>query len=87
MLINIYIIPKKPTVDNTLNNNSTLVMVAALAAVAILAAAVVVLPIQQVSAQDTKFVFKNKGIARSSGFAISSNIQSNCFSASGSVTC
>ena len=67
-------------------NNSTIIMVAALAAVAILAAAVVVVPIQQVSAQNTNFIF-NKGIARSSGFAISSNIQSNCFSASSSVTC
>jgi histidinol dehydrogenase len=39
-------------------NNSTLVMVAVLAAVAMLSAAVVVVPIQQVSAQDTTFSFK-----------------------------
>ena len=41
-------------------NNSTLVMVAVLAAVAMLSAAVAVLPIQQASAQDTNFYFKQK---------------------------
>jgi hypothetical protein len=41
-------------------NNSTLVMVAVLAAVAMLSAAVVVLPIQQASAQDTSFSFRQR---------------------------
>jgi hypothetical protein len=48
-------------------NNSTLVMVAALAAIAMMAAVVVVLPIQQASAQDTNFYFKQKQSNRCSG--------------------
>ena len=48
-------------------NNSTLVMVAVLAAVAMLSAAVVVVPIQQASAQDTNFYFKQKQSNRCSG--------------------
>ncbi|HYX55961.1 MAG TPA: hypothetical protein VE818_07360 [Nitrososphaeraceae archaeon] len=54
-------------------NNSTLVMVAVLAAVAMLSAAVVVLPIQQASAQDSSFNFKQKQTNKCSGFAGCSN--------------
>jgi hypothetical protein len=54
-------------------NNSTLVMVAALAAIAMMAAVVVVLPIQQASAQDTNFTFKQRQSNRCSGFAGCSN--------------
>ena len=39
-------------------NNSTLVMLAVLAAVAMLSAAVVVVPIEQASAEDTDFNFR-----------------------------
>jgi hypothetical protein len=54
-------------------NNSTLVVVAALAAIAVMAAVVVVLPIQQASAQDTNFYFKQKQSNRCSGAAFCSN--------------
>jgi uncharacterized protein HemX len=54
-------------------NNSTLVMVAVLAAVAMLSAAVVVVPIQQASAQDTTFSFKQKQKNACSGFSGCSN--------------
>ena len=50
-------------------NNSTLVMVAVLAAVAMLSAAVVVVPIQQASAQNTRFSFEQRQENRCSGFA------------------
>ena len=50
-------------------NNSTLVMVAVLAAVAMLLAAVVVVPIQQASAHDTSFTFKQNQKNKCSGFA------------------
>ena len=59
-------------------NNSTLVMVAALAAIAMMAAVVVVLPIQQASAQDTSFTFKQRQKNACSGFSGCSN--------SGSIT-
>ena len=54
-------------------NNSTLVMVAVLAAVAMLSAAVVVVPIQQASAQDSSFTFKQRQTNKCSGFAGCSN--------------
>ena len=55
-------------------NNSTLVMVAVLAAVAMLSAAVVVVvPIQQASAQDSSFSFKQKQTNKCSGFSGCSN--------------
>ncbi len=54
-------------------NNSTLVMVAVLAAVAMLSAAVVVLPIQQASAQDTSFSFRQRQSNACSGTAGCSN--------------
>jgi hypothetical protein len=54
-------------------NNSTLIMVAALAAIAMMAAVVVVLPIQQASAQDTNFSFKQYQKNKCSGFAECSN--------------
>jgi hypothetical protein len=54
-------------------NNSTLVMVAALAAIAMMAAVVVVLPIQQASAQDTNFTFKQYQKNKCSGAAFCSN--------------
>ena len=44
-------------------------MVAVLAAVAMLSAAVVVVPIQQASAQDTNFTFKQRQKNACSGFA------------------
>ena len=50
-------------------NNSTVVMVAVLAAVAMLLPAVVVLPMQQASAQDTTFSFKQRQKNACSGFA------------------
>ena len=50
-------------------NNSTLVI----AAVAMLSAAVVVVPIQQASAQDTNFSFKQKQKNACSGFSGCSN--------------
>ena len=50
-------------------SNSTLVMVAVLAAVAMLSAAVVVVPIQQASAQDSSFSFKQKQTNKCSGFS------------------
>jgi hypothetical protein len=58
--------------------NSTLLMVAITAAVAMLSAAVVVLPIQEASAQDTSFTFKQRQSNRCSGSASCSN--------SGSIT-
>ena len=54
-------------------NNSTVVIVAVLAAVAMLSAAVVVVPIQQASAQDTNFSFKQRQSNACSGFAGCSN--------------
>ena len=54
-------------------NNSTLVMVAAIAAIAMMAAVVVVLPIQQASAQDTNFTFKQFQKNKCSGSAGCSN--------------
>jgi hypothetical protein len=59
-------------------NNSTLVMVAVLAAVAMLSAAIVIVPIQQASAQDTRFNFEQRQSNRCSGFSGCSN--------SGSIT-
>ena len=60
--------------------NSTLVIVAVLAAVAMLSAAVVVvLPIQQASAQDTDFSFKQRQSNECSGFAGCSNLGSIIF--------
>jgi len=55
------------------NSNSTLVMVAALAAIPMMAAVVVVLPIQQASAQDTNFTFKQRQKNACSGSALCSN--------------
>jgi uncharacterized protein HemX len=54
-------------------NNSTLLMVAVLAAVAMLSVAVVVVPLQQASAQDTNFTFKQRQTNKCSGFAGCSN--------------
>ena len=54
-------------------NNSTLLVVAVLAAVAMLSVAVVVVPLQQASAQDTNFYFKQRQSNRCSGFAGCSN--------------
>jgi histidinol dehydrogenase len=54
-------------------NNSTLLMVAVLAAVAMLSVAVVVVPLQQASAQDTNFTFKQYQKNKCSGFAGCSN--------------
>jgi hypothetical protein len=48
-------------------------MVAVLAAVAMLSAAVVVIPMQQASAQDTNFSFKQKQKNACSGFSGCSN--------------
>ena len=59
--------------------NSTLVMVAVLAAVAMLSAAVVIVPIQQASAQDTDFSFKQRQSNECSGFAGCSNLGSIIF--------
>ena len=54
-------------------NNSTLVMVAVLAAVAMLSAALAVVPIEQASAQNTNFDFRQRQSNRCSGFAGCSN--------------
>jgi len=54
-------------------DNSTIVMVAVLAAVAMLSAAVMVPPMQQASAQDTSFSFKQRRSNECSGFAGCSN--------------
>ncbi|HYX57047.1 MAG TPA: hypothetical protein VE818_12895 [Nitrososphaeraceae archaeon] len=59
--------------------NSTLVMIAVLAAVAMLSAAVVVVPIQQASAQDTSFSFKQRQSNECSGSAGCSNSASIIF--------
>ena len=53
--------------------NSTLVMVGVLAAVAMLSAAVVIVPIQQASAQDTNFSFKQYQKNKCSGSAECTN--------------
>ena len=54
-------------------NNTTLVMVGILAAFAMLSAALVVIPIQEASAQDTTFEFKQKQSNKCSGFSGCSN--------------
>ncbi len=54
-------------------NNTTLVMVGILAAFALLSAALVVVPIQEASAQDTNFTFKQRQKNACSGFAGCSN--------------
>ena len=54
-------------------NNSTLAMVAVLAAVAMLSAAAVIVPIQQASAQDTSFSFRQRQSNECSGTAGCSN--------------
>ena len=59
--------------------NSTLVIVAILAAVAMLSAVVVVVPMQQASAQDTSFSFKQRQSNECSGFAGCSNTGSIIF--------
>ena len=59
--------------------NSTLVIVAVLAAVAMLSAAVVVVPIQQASAQDTRFSFEQRQSNECSGSAGCSNTGSIIF--------
>ena len=55
-------------------NNTTLLMVGILAAVAMLSAAIVVVPIQQASAQDTTFEFKQKQSNKCSGAAECTNL-------------
>jgi hypothetical protein len=55
-------------------NSSTLVMVAVLAAVAMLSALVVVVPIQQASAQNTRFSFEQRQSNECSGNAGCSNM-------------
>jgi hypothetical protein len=59
--------------------NSTLVIVAVLAALAMVSAAVVVVPMQQASAQDTDFSFKQRQSNECSGFAGCSNLGSIIF--------
>jgi hypothetical protein len=59
--------------------NSTLVIVAVLAAVAMLSAAVVIVPIQQASAQDTRFSFEQRQSNECSGSAGCSNTGSIIF--------
>lgn len=54
-------------------NNSTLVMLAVLAAVAMLSAAVVVVPIEEASAQDTNFNFRQYQSNKCSGAAKCTN--------------
>ena len=54
-------------------NNSTLVMLAVLAAVAMLSAAVVVVPIEEASAQDTNFNFRQYQSNKCSGAAECTN--------------
>jgi hypothetical protein len=58
-----------------MNNNSTLLMVAIVAAVAVLSAGLAVLPstMQQASAQDTDFSFKQRQSNECSGSAICTN--------------
>jgi hypothetical protein len=60
--------------------NSTLVIVAVLAALAMLSAAVVVVPMQQASAQDTDFSFKQRQSNECSGNAGCSNSGTITFS-------
>ena len=59
--------------------NSTLVIVAVLAALAMVSAAVVVVPMQQASAQDTDFSFKQRQSNECSGNAGCSNLGSIIF--------
>ena len=62
-------------------NNSTLVMVAVLADIAMMAAAVIVLvPIQQASALDTNFTFKQRQYKGCSGAAECTNSGTTTFS-------
>ena len=63
-------------------NNSTLVMVAVLADIAMMAAAavVVLVPIQQASAQDTNFTFKQRQYKGCSGAAECTNSGTTTFS-------
>ena len=60
--------------------NSTLVIVAVLAALAMVSAAVVIVPIQQASAQDTDFSFKQRQSNECSGNAGCSNSGTITFS-------
>jgi hypothetical protein len=64
-------------------NNSTLLMIGILAGVAMLSAALVV-PIQQASAQDTEFTFKQKQSNKCSGSATCTNTGTIAF---GAVVC
>lgn len=73
-----YYFPSKYTISTDFQgrckNNSTLVILAVLAAVAMLSAtALVVVPIQEASAQDTIFTFKQKQSNRCVGLIIHSN--------------
>lgn len=73
-----YYFPSKYTIDTDFQgrckNNSTLVILAVLAAVAMLSAtAQVVVPIQEASAQDMIFTFKQKQSNRCVGLIIHSN--------------
>ena len=63
---------------NDNNSNSTLLMIRIVAAVVILSA-VVVVPMQQASAQDTDFSFKQRQSNECSGFAGCSNLGSIIF--------
>ena len=64
---------------NDNNSNSTLLMIGIVVAVVILSAAVVIVPIQQASAQDTDFSFKQRQSNECSGFAGCSNLGSIIF--------
>ena len=60
--------------------NSTLLMVGIVAAIAMISAAVVVVPIQQASAQDTNFTFKQRQYKGCSGAAECTNSGTTTFS-------
>ena len=78
MSLRYYYFPSKYTISTDFQgrckNNSTLVILAVLAAVAMLSAtALVVVPIQEASAQDTIFTFKQKQSNRCVGLIVHSN--------------
>ena len=64
---------------NDNNSNSSLLMIGIIAAVVILSAAVIVVPIQQATAQDTSFSFKQRQSNECSGSAGCSNTGSIIF--------
>jgi hypothetical protein len=58
--------------------NSTLLMVGTLAAISLLSAALAVVPMQQASAQDTIFKFKQEAKNKDIKDSLALNIQSIC---------